>query len=266
MESDFIRVDGAAIEYRIWPAAAAGAPDTVLLHEGLGSVSQWRDFPAALAARTQGRVIAYSRLGHGRSDLPARPRDRDYHSLEVRTVLPAILDQLRAPRPLIFGHSDGATMALLFAARWPTRVAGVMALAPHVKVEGITLAGLRRARDAFTAGRLRERLQVHHGDVDHVFRSWNDLWLDPGFRDWNIEPALRDIHCPVVAIQGVDDEYATLEQIESIGRAVPNAIVMALPGCGHAPHRERPAEVLEATARLVARIGATAEAAARPVP
>jgi pimeloyl-ACP methyl ester carboxylesterase len=264
MEPDFITIDGAAVEYRIWPAVAPRAPDTVLLHEGLGSVSQWRDFPAQLAARTRGRVIAYSRHGHGRSALPTLPRQADYHQLEARTVLPALLDHLGSARPLVFGHSDGATMALLFAALRPERAAGVVALAPHVKVEEITLTGLRRARDGYAAGRLRERLRAHHDDVDHVFRSWNDLWLDPGFRSWNIEAALADIRCPVVAMQGVDDEYATLDQIESIGRAVPGTTVIALPGCGHAPHRERPAEVLEATARLLAQIEAAATAPVRP--
>lgn len=264
MESDFITIGDAEIEYRIWPAAVPQAPDTVMLHEGLGSVSQWRDFPARLATCTRGRVIAYSRPGHGRSTHPPRPRDADYHWHEARVTLPAILDRLASARPLVFGHSDGATMALLFAALWPARAAGVVALAPHVKVEEVTLAGLRRARDAYAGGRLRERLRVHHHDVDHVFRSWNDLWLDPAFRDWNIEAVLGDIRCPVVAIQGVDDEYATLDQIESIGRAVPGTVVIALPGCGHAPHRDSPDAVLDATVQLLARIDPTADRAPGP--
>jgi pimeloyl-ACP methyl ester carboxylesterase len=166
-----------------------------------------------------------------------------------------VIERLGVRRPLLFGHSDGATIALIHAAQHGTRITGVVALAPHVKVEDITVAGLARAKRGYESTGLRSRLAPYHDDVDGAFRGWNNIWLNPEFRSWNIEALLPAIRAPVLAIQGVDDEYATLEQIESIRRALPSTELLALPACGHWPHRDQPDAVLSATRRFADRIG-----------
>jgi pimeloyl-ACP methyl ester carboxylesterase len=251
--SAFLTVDARRIEYRFTGHPGGHRTDVVLLHEGLGCVSMWRDFPERLAEATGSRVLAYSRVGHGRSS-PAGPRTPDYHLEESRRWLPALLDGLGVRRPLLYGHSDGATIALIHAAEQPRDVAGVVAIAPHVKVEDITIDGLGRAKTAYQTTRLRSRLALHHDDVDAVFWGWNATWLNPAFRGWNIEHLLPAIEAPVLAIQGIDDEYATLEQIDSIARAVPGTEPLVLAACGHSPHREQTAAVLEASRRFVARV------------
>ncbi len=251
---EFFTIEGLRFEYLRIAATGSGGPDIVMLHEGLGCVAQWRDFPAQLAQASGCRVIAYSRLGHGRSSPPPAGRGADYHFEEARRWLPRLLEHWGIHRPLLFGHSDGATMALVFAALHPAEVAAVVAIAPHVKVEGITLDGLARARTAYETSGLRAKLAAYHDDVDSVFWSWNRTWLDPAFRDWNIEALLPAIRAPVLAIQGELDEYATLDQINSIGRAVQDAELVALADCRHAPHREQPLRVLQATTRLLARL------------
>lgn len=252
--ADHLAIDGARIEYRFAGGSATRTTDIVLLHEGLGSVSMWRDFPERLAAATGCRVLVYSRVGHGRSSPCREPRTPEYHFEESRRWLPALLARLGLHRPLLYGHSDGATIALVHAAQHPLGVSGVVAIAPHVKVEDITIAGLANAKIAYETTRLRSRLAAHHDDADAVFWGWNRTWLDPEFRGWNIEHLLASIDAPILAIQGVDDEYATLEQIESIRRARPETELLVLADCGHAPHRERTAAVLEASRRFVDRI------------
>jgi len=251
---DFLDLGGRRIEYRFAGRAGSRSTEIVMLHEGLGSVSMWRDFPERLAEATGCRVLAYSRLGHGRSSPAGKPRKPDYHLEEARIWLPALLERLGLRRPLLFGHSDGATIALVYAAEFPDSVSGVIAIAPHVKVEDVTIDGLARAKTAYEATNLRDRLGVHHDDVDEVFWGWNRTWLNPEFRGWNIEHLLPAILAPVLAIQGAGDEYATLEQIESIRRAVPGTELLVLEQCGHSPHREQPAVVLEASRRFVDRL------------
>jgi pimeloyl-ACP methyl ester carboxylesterase len=253
--SEFVVIDGHRIEYRFAGPPAGPSPDIVLLHEGLGSIAMWKDFPERLAAATGRRVLTYSRIGHGRSSPRATPPTANYHFEESRHWLPALLDALAIRRPLLYGHSDGATIALIHAAERPDDVTGVVAIAPHVKVEDVTVAGLAKTKIAYETTNLRGLLAAYHDDVDAVFWAWNRTWLDPDFRGWNIERLLPAIRSPVLAIQGVDDEYATLEQIRSIARVVATAELLVLTGCRHSPHRDQRAELLAASQRFVARLG-----------
>jgi len=253
--TSLLTIEDRRMEYRLVGRAGGHAPDIVLLHEGLGCIAMWRDFPERLSEATGCRVLVYSRLGHGRSSPTGTPRTPEYHLEESRRWLPALLEGLGLERPLLYGHSDGATIALIHAAERPRAVHGVVAIAPHVKVEDVTIEGLARAKLAYETTNLRHRLATYHDDVDAVFWGWNQTWLDPKFRGWNIEHLLPAIEAPVLAIQGVDDEYATLEQIDSIARAVPRTERLVLADCRHSPHREQTAAVLEASRHFIERIG-----------
>lgn len=257
MATEFLSLLGSTLEYRLIGPRAAGIPDVVLLHEGLGSVSLWKDFPEALAATTGARTLVYSRRGHGRSSTLTRARAPDFMHDEASVVLPALLETLGIERPVLFGHSDGGSIALIHAASAGASVAGVIALAPHVKVEDLTVASIERARVAYETTDLRTRLARHHDDVDSTFFGWNRIWLDPEFRDWNIERLLPGIACPVLAIQGRGDEYGTLDQIESIRRQLPATELLVLEDCGHSPHRDQPAAILAATRDFMARLAPT---------
>ena len=252
----FVQAGGHQLEYVRLPAPhpQPGAPAIVFLHEGLGSVSTWRDFPRKVAEATGCEAILYSRYGHGRSEPLTEPRGvRSMHD-EALTVLPELLDRLAVERPILFGHSDGASIALIHAGGVDRPLAGLVALAPHVVVEAVTLASIELARRAYETTDLRERLARHHAQVDSTFWGWNRLWLDPAFRHWNIEAYLPHIACPVLAIQGEDDEYGTMEQIDRIARAAPRARTLKLARCRHSPHRDQPAAVIEATAAFVQRV------------
>ena len=226
------------------------APTIVFLHEGLGSVSTWRDFPSRLAAATGCGALVYSRAGHGGSEPLLAPRTPRYLHVEALEVLPEVLARFGIARPFLFGHSDGATIALLFAALHPAVPRALVAEAPHAFVEEESLAGIRRAVEAFERLRLRDRLARHHGEgTDALFHAWADTWLAPSFRDWNVEEALGAITCPVLVVQGEADEYGTLKQVTSVvSRVSGEARSLVLPGCGHAPHAERGDEVLAAAA------------------
>jgi pimeloyl-ACP methyl ester carboxylesterase len=257
-DSAFLRVQGRKIEYQFslpTGGAAPCGPDIVMLHEGLGSVSMWKDFPRLLAESTHARVVAYSRFGYGRSDPPAQPHSAlRMHEQEAFEVLPGVLDALEIGRPLLFGHSDGASIALMYAGAAPTQVAGVIALAPHVFVEEMCITGIESAKHTYLTTDLREKLARYHLDPDCAFWGWSNVWLDPAFRAWNIEHYLPRITCPVLAIQGYEDEYATMEQLERLARAVPNIELLKLVDCRHSPHRDQPAAVLEATQRFFASV------------
>jgi pimeloyl-ACP methyl ester carboxylesterase len=254
MQTDQLSVDGRRIEYRfVEPALATGA-DLVMLHEGLGSVSLWREFPEQLAQATGCRTLVYSRHGYGRSSPLDAPRRVDYMHEEARVWLPTILEQLGIDRPVLFGHSDGASIALIHAASPGSDVAGIMALAPHVKVEDLSVRSIAAAKRAYQRTDLRTRLSRHHADVDSAFWGWNRIWLDPAFRDWSIEGLLPSICCPILAIQGEDDEYGTMEQIESIARSAPDVKLLAVPACRHSPHRDQPQAVLAAAQAFVAEV------------
>ena len=219
----------------------------VLLHEGLGSVGLWRDFPQALHEATGRRVIAFSRFGHGRSEPPPRPRTPAFFHEEALEVLPEVLEQRDAPEPGLVGHSDGGSIALIHAGRHP--VAGIALLAPHVIVEDVTVAAIREAREAFDEGELRERMARHHDDPAAAFDGWCDVWLDPAFRDWSLEPDAEHVTCPVLLIQGAGDPYGTLDQLDRIEARVRGPVErLVVPG-GHSPHLEAPGEVLAALVR-----------------
>ena len=252
--ADRLCIDGADLEYRFAGRPGVRRTPIVMLHEGLGSMSMWKDFPERLADATGCRVLVYSRRGYGGSSPLTGSRGPDYLHEEARRWLPAVLERLGLRRPMLFGHSDGASIALIYAADPGAAVSGVVALAPHVMVEDVTITGIARTKLAYESGSLRKRLAVYHDDVDGVFLGWNRIWLDPAFRDWNIEGLLPAITAPIVAIQGVDDEYATLAQIERIRYALPRTELLALPACGHSPHRDQPVAVLEAARHLIERI------------
>jgi pimeloyl-ACP methyl ester carboxylesterase len=216
----------------------------VLLHEGLGSVGLWRDFPARLNAATGRRVVAFSRFGHGRSEPPPRPRTPAFFHEEALDVLPEVLERLGAPEPVLVGHSDGASIALIHAGHHP--VTGIALLAPHAFVEDVTVAEIRIARERYAEGSLRERMARHHDDVDAAFWGWCDVWLDPEFRDWSLEADAERVRTPVLLIQGVEDPYGTLEQLDRIQARVRGPVTrIEVPG-GHSPHFEAPDEVLAA--------------------
>ena len=250
----FVAAGGHRLEYAWSGAEHAAPPAVVMLHEGLGSLALWKDFPRRLAAATARRVLTYSRYGYGRSDPIAGPRGVDFMHVEALEALPQLLDALGVREPVLFGHSDGASIALIHAARAGRAVAAVVALAPHVFVERYGLDSIAAARRAYLDGGLRARLARHHGDVDSAFWGWNDIWLHPDFVAWNIEALLPQIACPVLAIQGLDDEYGTIEQIDRLERGVAHLRRVELGQCGHSPHRDQAAAVLAATARFLAEL------------
>ena len=256
MRTELLSLVGSEIEYRIVGGQGPDARDLVMLHEGLGSVSMWKDFPEALAESTGRRVIAYSRHGYGRSSTLRQKRTPNFMHDEAAVVLPALMRALGIERPVLFGHSDGASIALIHAASRSSTVAAVIALAPHVKVEALSVASIEKARTAYETTDLRAKLARHHGDVDSAFWGWNQIWLDPAFRGWNIERLLPSIACPVLAIQGRHDEYGTLEQIDSIRHALPSTELLVLEECGHSPHRDQPAAVLAAARQFIAGLAA----------
>ena len=232
--------------------AATQSPVLVFLHEGLGSVAMWRDFPARLCAAIGCRGLVYSRPGYGRST-PKPPGERwqpDYLAIQAVELLPAFLDAVGLDagqrRLYLFGHSDGGTIALIHAAQVGAALAGIVVMAPHIKVEPISIAGIEQACAAYDSGDLRTRLARFHDDVDSAFRGWSEAWLDPRFRTWSIEADLPAIRCPVLAIQGEQDEYGTMAQIDGIAARVSTCTRVKLAGCGHQPHREQPQAVIDA--------------------
>ena len=231
--------------------ASATRPTVVFLHEGLGSVAMWKDFPARLCSALGLRGLVYSRYGYGRST-PKPPDERwapDFMHRQAHEVLPALLSALRIERPILFGHSDGGSIALLHAARF--EATAVVAAAPHLFVEDLSIASIQKAREAYATTDLRERLARYHDDPDSAFRGWNDVWLSSAFRSWNIVADIAAIRCPVLAVQGEDDEYGTLEQIHAIERSLPKTRLLAIPKCGHSPHRDQPDALIAATQRFI---------------
>ena len=226
-----------------------GEPILVFLHEGLGSRSMWRDFPAKLCAALRMRGLVYSRPGYGKST-PRAAEERwapDFKHRQAHEVLPALLDALGVGEPVwLYGHSDGGSIALLFAARFPGRVAGVIVAAPHIFVEELSVSSIEATRIAYLETDLRGKLARYHDDVDSAFWGWNDIWLHKPFRDWSIEDEIGSIRAPLLAVQGVDDEYGTLEQIRGIARLAPHAKLLELPHCGHSPHRDQPDALIRA--------------------
>lgn len=241
------------IEYEWAGAAGADAPVMVFLHEGLGSVAMWRDFPARLCDAVGVRGLVYSRPGYGRST-PRTAQESwlpNFMHRQAREVLPALLRELGVQRPWLFGHSDGGSIALLHAAAFADALRGAIVLAPHILVEDVSIASIAKAREAYLQTDLKQRLARYHDDADSAFFGWNDVWLSPAFRAWSIEEEIRAIRCPLLAIQGVDDEYGTLEQVRGIARRVPQARLLELPRCGHSPHKDQPEAVIAAVGDFV---------------
>lgn len=234
------------IEYAWVGVAAAAAPVMVFLHEGLGSVAMWKDFPDALCQHLNMRGLVYSRPGYGAST-PRAMDERwgvDFLHRQATDILPALLQALKIDRPWLFGHSDGGSIALLFAAHFPDALAGAIVLAPHIFVEDISVDSIRAAREAYLHQGLREKLARYHDDVDSAFFGWNDIWLSPVFRSWNITPELAVIRCPLLAIQGKQDEYGTMRQIHGVRSQCPQTRILEVDDCGHSPHRDQPARLI----------------------
>ncbi|WP_091910546.1 alpha/beta fold hydrolase [Chitinasiproducens palmae] len=251
-----------AIETVWLNGAAADRPLAVFLHEGLGSVALWKDWPQRLCDALGCQGLVYSRPGYGRST-PRADGERwplDFMRHQADTVLPALLDALSvAPatrrRMLLVGHSDGASIALWYAALFPQALAGAVVIAPHTFVEPLTVASIAEARTAFLEGGLQTALSRYHDDVASAFWGWNEVWLDPSFLDWDMRSALGTIARPLLAVQGIDDQYGTLRQLDAIVEQVPHARTAALPDCRHSPHRDQS----EALNRLIADFAAGLE-------
>ncbi|MGB4059709.1 MAG: alpha/beta hydrolase [Burkholderiaceae bacterium] len=240
------------IEHAWVGSTDATTPLVVFLHEGLGSVSMWRDFPQRLCQALGWRGLVYSRPGYGQST--PRPADEhwqpDFMHRQALEVLPALLAALgvdTAQRPVwLFGHSDGGSIALLHGALRPAHTAGLVVLAPHILVEDISVASIEQARMAYLNTDLKQRLAKHHADPDSAFWGWNNVWLSAAFRRWNIASELATLTCPVLAIQGLDDEYGTLAQIRGIREVAPQTQLLELPACGHSPHKDQAQAVVDA--------------------
>jgi pimeloyl-ACP methyl ester carboxylesterase len=252
-----LKVNGLNIEAAWHGPRPERAPTLVLLHEGLGCVSMWRDFPEKLARRTGYGVLVYSRPGYGKSDPVPLPRPLDYMHREALQLLPQVLDQAGVRKTILVGHSDGASIATIYAGSTQDfRVRGLVLLAPHFFVEDISIKSIAEAKDAYEKGDLRARLARHHGDnVDVAFRGWNDAWLDPGFRHWRIDDAVAHVRVPILILQGKEDRYGTLAQVrlaETDAYCPVEAEI--LDRCGHSPQIDQPERTLEATAEFVHRI------------
>jgi len=239
---------------RLNPAHAASGPTLVFLHEGLGSISQWGAFPAQLCTLTGLPGLVYERWGYGRSEGLTGPRPDDYLEQEAQNGLPEILTACGiTDPPILFGHSDGASIALLFAAFHPDQTLAVISEAAHVFVEEVCLSGIRLARTAYAQGDLQTGLRRHHGNnTELMFRGWSEVWLRPDRRDWNMAAELRRIVCPTLVIQGQEDEYGTRAQVDAIAAKVTGpAEILWLPGCGHSPHHQMRDTVLETVGRFI---------------
>jgi pimeloyl-ACP methyl ester carboxylesterase len=248
----FAAIDGRCIEYAAIPGEAGSAPTLVFLHEGLGSVALWRDFPRKVARRLNAPALVYSRFGYGASDgLQGKRTPRFMHE-EALGVLPALLDRLGVERPVLIGHSDGASIALIHAAASARPVRALVCLAPHVFVEPVCVESIAQIRQTYLETDLKQRLAKYHARVDDAFLGWADIWLEPEFLTWSIEDLLGQIAQPLLLIQGRDDEYGTLAQLDRIeARAQGPTTRLVLSSCGHSPHRDQEAAVIDAIAAFV---------------
>jgi pimeloyl-ACP methyl ester carboxylesterase len=231
-------------------------PELVFLHESLGSVSHWKDFPERVAAATQCPVTVYSRLGSGNSDVLTEPRAVSYMHDEALKFLPELLTKLQIENPILIGHSDGASIALIFAGAHHAgahhRVRGLVLMAPHVFVEDLSVSSIAAAKISFQTTNLAEKLSRHHRDPARTFWGWNNIWLHPEFRAWNIEQYLPIIMCPILAIQGIDDQYGTMAQVQAIARQSGGPVeILPLADCRHSPQRDQSEATLAAIAKFV---------------
>ncbi len=244
----FLSIGAADLEYRMIGPSPADAPTIVMLHEGLGSAGLWGDFPEKLQAATGAGIFLYSRAGYGASTPVQLPRPVDYMHLEALDVLPKLLDRIGFRRGLLLGHSDGASIAAIYAgSHQDHRVEGVAMIAPHFIVEDVSVTSIARIKTAYETTELKAKLARWHKDVDNAFYGWNGVWLNPAFRNWDISEYLAYIRVPVAVVQGVDDEYGTMRQVEiARDECYCPVDVTVVPGAGHAPHREAPGATLDA--------------------
>jgi pimeloyl-ACP methyl ester carboxylesterase len=254
--SGLLRIGASDLEYRLIGPAVDQAPTIVMLHEGLGCAGLWGDFPEKLQAATGTGVFIYSRAGYGASTKAELPRPLDYMHAEALDVLPKLLDEIGFRRGLLLGHSDGASIAAIYAGGIADhRVRGVAMIAPHFIVEDVSVASIAATRKAYETTELRSKLKRWHSDVDNAFYGWNDAWLDPKFRSWDISEYLAYIRVPVAIVQGADDQYGTIRQIEIAQQECYCPVdVTVVPGAGHSPHREAPEATLHAISDFAGRI------------
>jgi pimeloyl-ACP methyl ester carboxylesterase len=247
---------GQRLEYRWIGPDPAEAPTIVFLHEGLGSAGLWRDFPDRVAAATGCGALVYSRLGYGASDPVTGPRPVRFMHDEALHVLPAVLQRFKLEEVILFGHSDGASIAIIYAGARLGRVRALVLEAPHVFVEPVCVESIARIAEAYDTTDLKERFARHHGEnTDSMFRTWADVWLRPEFLRWNIEEYLPAIESPVLVVEGEDDEYGTVRQVEAIVSQVRGpAESLVLPDCGHSPHKDQPDRVLETAVSFIRHI------------
>jgi len=249
--AEYVSIDGARLEYVWYGPPPAHAPTLVFLHEGLGSLSQWRTFPIELCSRLGCGGLVYSRCGHGKSDALTAPRSIHFMHDEATTVLPRLLEVFEIRRPILVGHSDGASIALIYAGSGGDPFALVLE-APHVFVEDVTVTRIAELRDMYRTTDLRTKLARHHTNVDSLFQYWTEVWLRPEFRDWNIEGYLPDVRCPTLIIQGKQDEYGTDKQVHTLLSALGGRCEgIMLDDCGHAPHVDQPRHVEDIMARFI---------------
>ena len=255
-ERDFIdivwRGRSIRIEHQWISPERVDAPLMVFLHEGLGSVSMWKDWPLRLCSALGCRGLVYSRPGYGSSTprLLDEQWDVDFMHRQAHEVLPALLLSLNVDaardKPWLLGHSDGGSIALLYAAQYPNSVAGAIVLAPHIMVEDVALVSIESARQAYLNTDLPQRLARHHDEPDSAFWGWNRIWLNPEFQRWSIEDEIATVNCPLLAVQGVDDEYGTLAQIHGIAQRVPQTQLLEMPDCRHSPHFDQGPQLIDA--------------------
>lgn len=241
------------MEYQWVGAVKSTYPVVVFLHEGLGSIALWKDYPQRFCEANGFTGLVFSRYGYGNST--SRPHDErwpvSFMHAQADEVLPMFFAALGLYKPWLFGHSDGGSIALLHAAHFPDSVSGIAVIAPHIFVEDVSITSIEQARETYLSTDFPSKLGRYHADADSAFWGWNNIWLDPAFRSWNIESELPEITCPVVAVQGEDDEYGTLEQIRGIQRKAPQTRLVVLPRCGHSPHRDQPEALTKEVAGFI---------------
>jgi pimeloyl-ACP methyl ester carboxylesterase len=258
-EPAFLTIQGRKLEVRLISGPNSRKPAIVFLHEALGSISSWRDFPEVVVARTGCSAIVYSRYGYGNSEILRGERQPRYMHDEALCALPELLENLDASNPILLGHSDGASIGIIYAGATATKgkhgPKALILLAPHVFVEDVTIQGIAAAKAAFETTDFPEKLARHHRDAGSAFWGWNHAWLNPDFRNWNIEEYLPGITCPVLVVQGTEDQYATMAQLDSIERLVPGGVErVELEHCRHSPHRDQPLRTVEAIVSFVNRL------------
>jgi pimeloyl-ACP methyl ester carboxylesterase len=255
-DQGFLELAQRRLEYRMIGPRPSEAPTIVMLHEGLGCVGLWGAFPEQLAAATGAGVFVYSRTSYGKSSPGKLPRPVNFMDVEALDVLPQVLATIGFQRGILFGHSDGASIAAIYAGSVQDhRVRGLVLMAPHFFTEDMGLAQIRRTKEDYESGNLREKLERWHDDVDSAFYSWNGPWLDPEFRAWDITEALGYIRVPILIVQGADDQYGTLKQVEAAQEECYCPVETAiLPGVRHSPHRDAPDLTLQTACGFINRL------------